>query len=88
MPQPFSYRARVIMHLNGGYSQIVLEDAPGSWGAEGGLIKEIETHRIPPPLRGIGTRFVVRGIHRSSREAGSGEEVGLVIQSFSPLTSQ
>lgn len=52
-------RVRVLMHLNGGYTKVLVESTEGLGLADGGVEWEIPTESIPPHLRQIGSRFVV-----------------------------
>lgn len=51
--------ARVLFHLNG-YTKVLLERTEGAGMADGGIVWEISTDRIPMHLRTIGSRFVVQ----------------------------
>lgn len=51
--------ARVLMHLNGGFTKVILERTIGIGHANGGTEWDIPTHRIPLHLRAIGSRFVI-----------------------------
>jgi hypothetical protein len=55
----FREPARVVMHLNGGFTKVVLERTMGSGMADGGICWDIPTDRIPLHLRAIGSRFLV-----------------------------
>lgn len=59
-PEP----VRVLMHLNGGYTKVLLERIEGQGLVDGGIEWEIPTHKIPFHLRKIGSRFLL--IHRAS----------------------
>lgn len=50
---------KLLMHLNGGYSKVVLERTVGLGIADGGIEWDIPTELIPPQLRAIGSRFIV-----------------------------
>lgn len=51
--------AKLLMHLNGGYSKVILERTVGLGLADGGIEWEIPTDVLPSHLRAIGSRFVV-----------------------------
>lgn len=55
----FREPARVVMHLNGGFTKVALERTIGSGMANGGIHWDIPTDRIPLHLRAIGIRFLV-----------------------------
>ncbi|HKI37948.1 MAG TPA: hypothetical protein VKA46_39200 [Gemmataceae bacterium] len=57
--RPWREPARVLMHLNGGYTKVSLERFEGVGLANGGIEWDIPTRSIPPHLRGIGSRFLV-----------------------------
>ena len=61
-------RVRVLFHLNG-YTKVMVESTEGLGLADGGVVWELPTERIPQPLRGIGSRFVVQSV---SLAAGGG----------------
>lgn len=48
---------RVLMHLNGGYTKVMLERVEGKGLANGGVDWDIPTRKIPYHLRKIGSRF-------------------------------
>jgi len=50
---------RVLMHLNGGYTKVIVERTEGIGLADGGIEWEIPTAKIPQHLRRIGSRFIV-----------------------------
>ena len=50
---------RVIFHLNG-YTKILVERTDGLGLADGDIVWEISTQLIPPQLRKIGSRFIVK----------------------------
>lgn len=54
-PEP----VRVLMHLNGGYTKVMLERVEGKGLADGGVDWDIPTQKIPLHLRKIGSRFLV-----------------------------
>jgi hypothetical protein len=59
MPRELYVKAKLEMHLPGGYSRVLL-DLPGGRGLAGGDIHwEIPTASIPFHLRSIGSRFLV-----------------------------
>lgn len=51
--------ARVLMNLSGGYTKVVLERTIGCGLTDGAVELDIPTAIIPPPLRAIGSRFIV-----------------------------
>jgi hypothetical protein len=51
--------ARVVMHLNGGFTKVILERTLGVGLANGGIDVDIPTDCIPFHLRAIGSRFLV-----------------------------
>ncbi len=51
----------VLMHLNGGYTKVMLERFEGNGLAGGGITWDIPTQKIPFHLRNIGSRFLVIG---------------------------
>ncbi len=55
----FRERARVVMHLNGGFTKVLFEDTLGSGLGDGGLMRDIPTANIPLPLRAVGSRFML-----------------------------
>jgi hypothetical protein len=57
---PLREPVRVLMHLNGGYTKVFLERTEGIGMANGGVEWDIPTRLIPPHLRPIGSRFIVR----------------------------
>jgi hypothetical protein len=64
-------RVKLIMHLPGGYSRVLVESTVGVGLAGGGVRWDIPTEAIPPRLRGLGSRFVVISTSVSGkREAG------------------
>ena len=50
---------RVLFHLNG-YTKVMVERAEGVGMADGGIVWELPTERIPRHLRKIGSRFIVQ----------------------------
>ena len=53
--------AKVLFHLNEGFTKIILERTIGVGLADGGIIWEVPTEKIPHHLRKIGSRFLVSG---------------------------
>jgi hypothetical protein len=51
--------ACVVMHLNGGFTKVILERTVGVGLANGGIDVDIPTDCIPFHLRSIGSRFLV-----------------------------
>ncbi|HTU20993.1 MAG TPA: hypothetical protein VMG10_23275 [Gemmataceae bacterium] len=56
---PLREPVRLIMHLNEGYTRVLLERTEGLGLANGGVIWDIPTQVIPPHLRCLGSRFIV-----------------------------
>ena len=52
-----SNQVQVLMHLNGGYTRLLVSDLPGYCRPE--PVWEIPTAIIPASLRRIGSRFIV-----------------------------
>lgn len=50
---------RVLFHLNG-YTKVMVERSEGVGLADGGIMWDLPTESIPPQLRKIGSRFIVR----------------------------
>jgi hypothetical protein len=50
---------RVLMHLNGDYTKVIVERTEGRGLVDGGIEWEIPTAKIPQHLRSIGSRFIV-----------------------------
>lgn len=48
---------RVTMHMNGGFTRVLVESSAGLGIADGGIHWEIPTNVIPAHLRTIGCRF-------------------------------
>jgi hypothetical protein len=64
---------RLLMHLNEGFTQVLLERTEGIGMADGGIRWDIPTELIPPDLRAIGSRFVVTmrlGDHQEPHASG------------------
>lgn len=57
--KPLRERVRVMMHLNEGYTRVLVERTEGLGLADGGVAWDIPTGIIPPHLRPLGSRFVV-----------------------------
>jgi hypothetical protein len=51
--------AKVVMHLDGGYTRISLTRIEGLGIADGGVLWDIPTEAIPFNLRRIGSQFLV-----------------------------
>lgn len=66
--------SRVLFHVNG-YTKILLERTEGVGMADGGIVWEISTERIPAHLRKIGSRFLVRYEPLSSEEINDVEAI-------------
>jgi len=47
------------MHLNEGYTRVVVERTEGLGLADGGVTWDMPTRMIPPHLRCLGSRFIV-----------------------------
>ena len=54
----FREPVRVLFHLGGGYTKVLLERTVGVGLADGGVMWDIPTEAIPPRLRGIDSRFL------------------------------
>jgi hypothetical protein len=65
--EPVREPVRVLFHLNG-YTKVMLERTEGLGMADGGIVWELPTERIPRHLRKIGSRFVVRAVPLSIEE--------------------
>ena len=52
-------KVKLIMHLPGGYSRVLVESTVGVGLAGGDIHWDIPTEAIPPRFRGLGSRFVV-----------------------------
>lgn len=59
MSNYFREPVRVLMHLNGGYTKVILERMEGKGLADGGVDWDIPTQKIPFHLRKIGSRFLL-----------------------------
>lgn len=57
--RPLHEVVRLIMHLNEGYTRVLLERTEGLGMANGGVTWDIPTEVIPLSLRLLGSRFVV-----------------------------
>ena len=66
--------ARVMMHLNGGFTRIVIERFQGLGLADGGEL-DIPTEQIPYHLRPIGSRFIVNFPRFSAERQDSIEDI-------------
>lgn len=66
---------RVVMHLNEGFTRVLLERTEAVGMANGGIEWDIRTELIPPDLRPIGSRFVVtlRLVHEEHPNASGVE---------------
>jgi hypothetical protein len=53
--------AKVLFHLNEGFTKIILERTIEVGLAEGSITWEIPTEKIPHHLRKIGSRFLISG---------------------------
>ncbi len=59
--------ARIELHLNGGYTILILD--------MGGSPLQVETDRIPPSLRAVGARILVTLIPSNPRVGKSGSVI-------------
>ncbi|MCL1472707.1 hypothetical protein [Argonema antarcticum] len=59
MSNYFREPVRVLMHLNGGNTKVILERIEGQGLADGGVDWDIPTQKIPFHLRKIGSRFLL-----------------------------
>ena len=66
--------ARVLFHLNG-YTKVILERTEGVGMADGGIVWDISTKKIPQHLRPIGSRFIVKYKHPDENIEGTVEEI-------------
>ena len=57
--QPIEEQVRVLFHLNG-YTKVLWERTEGVGLADGGIVWDITTAMIPPHLRAIGSRFILK----------------------------
>ena len=64
---------RVLMHLNGGFTKVILERTIGVGLADFGIEWEIPTASIPLHLRAIGARFLL--ITPAGRRSDSDDEL-------------
>ena len=58
---------RVLFHLNS-YTKVMVERTEGLGMADGGIVWELPTERIPRHLRKIGSRFIVQAVPLSPEE--------------------
>jgi hypothetical protein len=65
--QILSEPVRVLFHLNG-YTKVLVERTEGVGMADGGIVWELPTERIPRHLRRIGSRFIVKTVPLSLEE--------------------
>ena len=56
---PFREPAKVLMHLNSGYTRVSLTRYGGLGLMNGGVDLDIPTRAIPPFLRALGSQFLV-----------------------------
>ena len=56
---PIREPARILFHLNEGFTRILFERTEGLGIANGGAEWDIPTSLIPPNLRRIGSRFMI-----------------------------
>jgi len=56
---PFKEPAQLLMHLNSGFTKVILLGTKGQGLADGGVTWEIPTEVIPAHLRPVGSRFIV-----------------------------
>jgi hypothetical protein len=59
MKSTFREIVRVRMHLNGGFTRVLIESTEGLGMADGGTHRDIPTDLIPPHLRKMGSRFLL-----------------------------
>jgi len=50
---------KILFHLNGGFTKVILERTIGVGPADGGIALDIPTEKIPGRLRKIGSRFIL-----------------------------
>ena len=81
--RPVREPARVLMHLNGGYTKISLERTEGLGMANGGIEWDIPTRLIPPHLRPIGSRFlIVTNVVSAVEPSDTADELRAVCDSY------
>ncbi len=86
MPFNLSEKVRVIMHLPGGYTKVLVEWTLGVGMADGGIYWDIPTEVIPPHLRSMGSRFLLlaTGLEgKREAERMSAEEIRAAIHQYS-----
>ncbi|HXG67146.1 MAG TPA: hypothetical protein VNO70_18735 [Blastocatellia bacterium] len=66
---------RVLMHLNGGHTKVLLERTSGLGLADGGIEWDIPTDAIPLHLRKIGSRFIVASATIIPEESDKVEDI-------------
>ncbi len=74
--RPFRQPARVAMHLNGGFTKVVLEGVTG----ESGIARDIPTRTVPLHLRAIGTRILLVGHFQIPETDDSAEDIRCALQ--------
>jgi hypothetical protein len=55
----FREPVRVVMHLHGGYTKVLVERLVGSGMAGGAVYRDIPSDRIPAHQRELGSRFLL-----------------------------
>ena len=68
MPVTLREKVRVIMHLPGGYTKVLVEWTLGVGMADGGIYWDIPTSVIPTHLRRMGSRFIVEATSLSGQQ--------------------
>ncbi len=68
--RPFSEPALVTMHLNGGFTKVVLERTFGD-----AIYRDIPTESIPVHLRAIGSRILLVGRFQAPEANDSAEDI-------------
>jgi hypothetical protein len=73
----FHEPVRVVMHLNGGFTRVALEDH-----ADAGRYWDLPTDKIPAHLRAIGSRFFVRLMAVQPEPCDSVDAIRLAMRDF------
>jgi hypothetical protein len=86
----FCETVRVLMHLNGGFTRVLLEDpldlaeriASGALLAEAGRYWDLPTEGIPAHLRAIGSRFIVHHTAARPDPSDSADAIRVAVRDF------
>lgn len=76
------------MHLDGGFTKVLLESTAGAGMADGGLHWDVPTDKIPAHLRAIGTRFVVAMRPVVPEAADAGDDLRAAVRDFTIKESE